>query len=95
MENLKNILASYAFNETSENVFEKNVSRVVGHQIINGQQRTMTENMNARITYLGRGTEDDDIPLYGFRVTINDENVIDEWVHDEQELNDCLNQFAS
>lgn len=95
MENLKNIFESYAFNETTENVFEKNVSRVVGHQIINGQQHTMTENMNVCITYLGRGVEDDDIPLYGFRITINGENVIDEWMHDENELNNCLNQFVS
>lgn len=85
------ILINNGFN-IDEDTATKIVQQQAGEVIINGQRQVQTRSVKVKFCCLGEGSIDD-TPLIGYKIIINNQVVIDEWIEHPETLIEILNKL--
>ena len=85
------ILINNGFN-IDEDTATKVIQQQAGEVIINGQRQVQTQNIKVKFCCLGEGSIND-TPLIGYKIIINNQVVVDEWIERPETLIEILNRF--
>lgn len=85
------ILINNGFN-IDEDTATKIVQQQTGEVIINGQRQVQTRSVNVKFCCLGEGSIDD-TPLIGYKIIINNQVIIDEWIEYPETLIKILDKL--
>ena len=87
----QDILISQGFH-IDEDTATKVIQQQAGEVIINGQRQVQTRNVKVKFCCLGEGSMND-APLIGYKIIINNQVVIDEWIERPETLIEILNKL--
>lgn len=85
------ILINNGFN-IDEDIATKVVQQQTGEVIINGQRQIQTRNIKVKFCCLGEGSMNES-PLVGYKIIINGQDVVDEWIEYPETLIGILNRL--
>ena len=75
-----------------EDTATKVVQQQAGEVIVNGQRQIQTRSVKIKFCCLGEGSMND-TPLIGYKIIINNQVVVDEWIEYPETLIEILNRF--
>lgn len=85
------ILINNGFN-IDEDTATKVVQQQTGEMIINGQRQVQIKNVKVKFCCLGEGSMNES-PLIGYKIIINNQDVVDEWIEYPETLIEILNRL--
>jgi len=88
----QDILISRGFH-IDEDTATKVVQQQTGEVIINGQRQVQTQSIKVKFCCLGEGGIND-APLIGYKIVVNNQVVIDEWIEKPETIIEILNQIG-
>lgn len=88
----QDILISRGFH-IDEDTATKVVQQQTGEVIINGQRQVQTQNIKVKFCCLGEGRINDN-PLIGYKIVVNNQVVVDEWIEKPETIIEILNQIG-
>lgn len=86
------ILTSFGFH-IDEDTATKVIQQQTGEVIINGQRQVQTQSVKLKFCCLGEGSMND-VPLIGYKIIINNQVVIDEWIEKPETLIDIIHKIG-
>lgn len=87
----QDILVSRGYH-IDEDTATKVVQQQVGEAIINGQRQIQTRSIKVKFCCLGEGSMNES-PLVGYKIIINNQDVVDEWIEYPETLIEILNRL--
>jgi hypothetical protein len=87
----QDILISRGFH-IDEDTATKVIQQQAGEVIVNGQRQIQIRNIKVKFCCLGEGSMND-APLIGYKIIINNQDVVDEWIEYPETLIEILNRF--
>lgn len=85
------ILINNGFN-IDEDTATKVIQQQTGEVIINGQRQIQTRSIKVKLCCLGEGSMNES-PLIGYKIIINNQDVVDEWIEYPETLIEILNRL--
>lgn len=86
------ILVNRGF-QIDEDTATKIVQQQTGEVIINGQRQVQTQSIKVKFCCLGEGSIDDK-PIIGYKIIVNNQTIIDEWVESPESFIETLNTIG-
>ena len=87
----QDILISRGF-YIDEDTATKVVQQQTGEVIVNGQRQVQTRSVKVKFCCLGEGSMND-VPLIGYKIIINNQDIVDEWIENPETLIEILNRL--
>lgn len=85
------ILINNGFN-IDEDTATKVIQQQTGEVIINGQRQIQTRSIKVKLCCLGEGGMNES-PLIGYKIIINNQDIVDEWIEYPETLIEILNRL--